>query len=126
VAVRSKSVCRHPGCGTLVDASGFCNQHKRDSVGWFKTSEGSSHERGYGPKWRKVRAAILRRDNWLCQPCLRQGHNTHASEVDHIISKADGGVDDPLNLQAICAACHKAKTASERGGAVKKSAPDRR
>jgi len=36
-----------------------------------------------------------------------------ATEVDHVIGKANGGTDDPGNLQAINHDCHKEKTALE-------------
>tara|TARA_A100001391_G_scaffold162143_2_gene121092 strand:- start:3828 stop:3992 length:165 start_codon:yes stop_codon:yes gene_type:complete len=38
---------------------------------------------------------------------------TPATEVDHIVGKAQGGTDAPDNLEAICKVCHQAKTASE-------------
>ena len=38
---------------------------------------------------------------------------TAAKEVDHILAKANGGTDDPNNLQSICVACHREKTAKE-------------
>jgi hypothetical protein len=41
--------------------------------------------------------------------CLRCGDK--ATEVDHIIELANGGTDDVDNLQPLCSACHKAKTA---------------
>ena len=37
------------------------------------------------------------------------------SEVDHIQPKSRGGRDTLVNLQALCAPCHRAKTARERG-----------
>lgn len=36
-----------------------------------------------------------------------------AVAVDHIVPKAEGGNDDPENLQAICKRCHKLKTEME-------------
>ena len=36
-----------------------------------------------------------------------------AKEVDHIITKAKGGTDDPDNLQSLCVQCHREKTARE-------------
>lgn len=87
-------------------------------TGWSKLSR---HERGYGYKWEKLRKRILSRDKYLCQPCLASGRPTPANEVDHIKPKADGGTDDPANLQAICRRCHRAKTINDndktRGGA---------
>lgn len=55
----------------------------------------------------------MTRDNWLCQPCLREGRTTPARECDHITPKAEGGTDAPENLQAICIPCHRAKTDAE-------------
>jgi 5-methylcytosine-specific restriction protein A len=59
---------------------------------------------------------MLKRDYGLCIPCMKQGRATAATEVDHIINKANGGTDDDDNLQSICSSCHKDKTAAERQG----------
>lgn len=67
-----------------------------------------------GRPWRRKRDAVLVRDKYLCQPCLAQGRYTEATEVDHIVTRANGGTDAWDNLQAICTDCHKAKTARDR------------
>ena len=97
--------------------------HKPSSIQRNKPKHNWSHtktttQRGYGYAWQKLRKVILARDYYLCQPCKRKGLLTEASEVDHIKEKANGGTDDPDNLQAICTPCHRAKT-----GAGKKSRP---
>lgn len=56
---------------------------------------------------------VLMRDGGLCQPCRRDGRVTPATEVDHIVPKAEGGTDSHDNLQAICTACHREKTQQE-------------
>jgi len=87
--------------------------------GWPTTSR---HERGYGSSWDRLRIAVLKRDNGLCQCSDCQGGKirlTIANEVDHIVPKAKGGTDDMSNLQAINSVCHKAKTASEQGLTLK-------
>jgi 5-methylcytosine-specific restriction protein A len=81
--------------------------------GWHKTSR---HARGYGSRWVKLRAIIMQRDQYLCQPCLRTGRPTPATAVDHITAKAAGGTDDPSNLECVCDRCHKAKTQAEATG----------
>ena len=81
-------------------------------TGW-KHDRRSRHERGYGTAWDKLRKQAMTRDDWLCQPCLRKGRATPATECDHITPKSQGGTDDLDNLQAICTDCHKAKTAQE-------------
>jgi len=77
--------------------------------GW-STTKGTRQERGYGAAWQKTRAAVMARDQWLCQPCKTKGRLTPAKECDHITPKFEGGTDSHSNLQAICTPCHKAKT----------------
>ncbi len=85
--------------------------------GWSATSSASTTARGYGWAWQKLRDRILKRDAGLCQPCKRRGHVTpNCRAVDHIRNKAQGGGDNEANLQTICTACHKAKTAAEARG----------
>jgi 5-methylcytosine-specific restriction endonuclease McrA len=61
--------------------------------------------------WRMLRVAVLDRDLWLCQ--IRGPGCTHgATEVDHIVARADGGaVLDPANCRAACAWCNRARGA---------------
>ncbi|WP_233615138.1 HNH endonuclease [Citrobacter sp. FDAARGOS_156] len=73
----------------------------------------SRHERGYGSKWDIKRARILKRDNHLCQNCLRTGRAVAATTVDHIKAKAHGGTDDDSNLESLCWPCHRSKTGRE-------------
>lgn len=75
----------------------------------------SRHERGLGTEWDRVRAIVMRRDKWLCQPCQRAGRVTPATECDHIVPRSKGGKCSTANAEAICADCHQAKTASENG-----------
>lgn len=68
---------------------------------------------------------MLERDEWLCQcrHCKASGANRVASEVDHVIPKAKARqlgwtterMDDPSNLVAINAECHKRKTVEDDG-----------
>jgi 5-methylcytosine-specific restriction enzyme A len=64
-----------------------------------------------GRPWRRLRIAILERDNYLCQcdGCTRLGLVRVANEVDHIIPLSRGGTDDETNLRAINSECHKKK-----------------
>jgi 5-methylcytosine-specific restriction protein A len=80
---------------------------------WSATSRGSRHQRGYGWEWEKQRKRILDRDRHLCQKCLREGQARPATDVDHVVSRGQGGSEGDDNLQALCRACHKAKTALE-------------
>ena len=114
MATRAPRPCREPACRHLSrDGSGYCEHHVKQSSGWTRESRGSAHSRGYGATWRKIRTATLRRDKYLCQPCAKYGFVTPATEVDHIVNKAEGGTDEQDNLQSICHQCHKAKTQQE-------------
>lgn len=57
----------------------------------------------------------MKRDQRLCQPCLKENRVSPANAVDHIVAKARGGSDDLANLQAICRACHLDKTLTDAG-----------
>ncbi|HEM8654880.1 HNH endonuclease [Klebsiella aerogenes] len=106
--------CRKRGCaGTTTDRSGYCEKHRNE--GWQQHQQGKSrHERGYGSQWDIKRARILKRDNHLCQNCLRSGRAVPAKTVDHIKAKAHGGTDEDSNLESLCWPCHRTKTGRER------------
>lgn len=78
-----------------------------------------------GRPWRRKRDAAMARDKFMCQPCQRAGRITLADEVDHIIPQAEGGTDDPSNLQAICEGCHVEKTKAEAARGANRSHPRR-
>lgn len=68
------------------------------------------------PKKRKAltpyqRASVAAAQEWRCNAC---GVLFKALwHVDHVVPLADGGADDPCNMQALCANCHCSKTAEE-------------
>lgn len=113
---RTPKACRKRGCrNTTKDRSGYCDEHKGD--GWQQYKPGQTrHQRGYGTVWDRRRMRILARDGGLCCEHRRQGVAVVAKHVDHIIPKSQGGTDDDGNLQSLCAACHRAKTAREGRG----------
>lgn len=65
------------------------------------------------PAWRRVRAAVLVRDGFVCQ--IRGPKcKVDATQVDHIIRPEDGGGwYDLENLRGACAWCNRS-----RGGKV--------
>lgn len=71
-----------------------------------------------GRPWRRLRDIILARDLYTCQHCGKVGGRL---ELDHIKNIADGGTDDPNNLQILCNQCHAKKTQTESlTGGIKK------
>lgn len=103
--------CTKPGCKKYASYRGKCADHQPEP--WASNKGKSRHERGYGSLWDKVRKRVLLRDSYLCVPCRKQGRLTQASQVDHIINKAQCGGDEMSNLQSICYNCHKSKTLKE-------------
>lgn len=106
--------CNKPGCAGVV-RSGVCD--KCGPVGQGKDraydqGRGSANERGYGHRWRRLRLMFLRAHP-LCVECQRVGRVVPATDVDHIVTKRDGGTDAWDNLQALCHACHSRKTMTE-------------
>lgn len=64
--------------------------------------------RGSTRSWRRLRAFVLDRDGHRCRVPLPDGRECgqYATHADHIITRADGGTDDPDNLRAACADCN--------------------
>ena len=73
-----------------------------------------------GRPWRRLRDQILLRDLYTCQHC-RQVFEPKDLVCDHIVNSAQGGTDDPTNLQTLCNPCHDKKTHAESmAGGIKK------
>jgi 5-methylcytosine-specific restriction protein A len=74
----------------------------------------SAARRGYGPRWRRARAAYLRRHP-LCVSCAAAGRLEPATVVDHVVPHRGDAVLfwNKRNWAALCKPCHDAKTARE-------------
>jgi 5-methylcytosine-specific restriction endonuclease McrA len=66
------------------------------------------------PRWKVVRLAVKRRDNFCCVKCGKAGQQL---EVDHIkpVREAPELAFEMSNLQSLCKSCHSAKTKIECG-----------
>ena len=92
---RPLKVCRHAGCHELTrDPSGYCPKHKDAAEArarkWKAEQDSqreSAYRRGYGARWRKLRAQILM-DEPLCRECRKAGRIVPATDVDHIVDSA--------------------------------------
>lgn len=72
----------------------------------------------------KLRFKVFSRDNFTCQYCGKKPPQV-VLEVDHAISRKDGGEDDIMNLITSCFACNRGKgkesvTSVERTKLLKK------
>ncbi len=77
----------------------------------------NSHQRGYGGKdWEETRKRILKRDKWTCQMCQAPLYSKGSKpNVDHKISKENGGSEEDSNLWVLCPSCHSKKGAKTDG-----------
>lgn len=69
----------------------------------------SAAKRGYGSKWRLIRAAFLK-----AHPVCDCG--AKATEADHAVPLREGGSNAWSNLRPKCKPCHSRKTATLDGG----------
>lgn len=122
---KAPTACRRPGCAGLV-RGGVCSkcgpvtERSNWDAYYRERNTVSRHKRGYGWTWEKLRAMVLA-DEPLCRQCHAAGVVAAAVTVDHIIPKAWGGTDETENLQALCASCHRDKTARERRGRLQRA-----
>lgn len=62
------------------------------------------HQRASSRAWRRLRAAVLERDDYRCQT---PDCPATATEVHHVVPVAQGGaMFDVANLVSLCRACH--------------------
>lgn len=111
--------CRNCGEPTL-NLSGYCDSCSSLASGWQTKQAREIHERRiyHTPLWRRLRAAVFRRDGGLCRECLRQGRVAPGTEVDHVVPLSEGGGNDLANLQLLCRECHRRKTSTPGAGSV--------
>lgn len=61
-------------------------------------------------RWPSLRARVLRRDDYLCQQCLRYGKHRAATTVHHCFpaGRYPGYAWAAWNLVSLCSRCHDA------------------
>lgn len=102
--------CSAGGCSTLVyDHSGRCARHVREP--WTKQTA-KPVKRITGRRLQTLRHQLFR-DHPLCRQCEREGRFRRATVRDHVIPLAEGGTDEPDNIQGLCDECHELKSARE-------------
>ena len=134
---RAKKPCSQCGCPALDDGDKrYCEKHERAEPRKqhrvYDAQRGSSHQRGYGARWRKLRLCIIARDPFcmigeICDPIdpvkkTRSGRRAPSTDVDHIVPREAGGSDHEENLQGACHECHSWKTATQDSKFAKKKA----
>lgn len=110
--LRPSRLCKHPGCGRVAEANGYCKLHQSYAKQISYVKDKDIHNM-YSHKWQKVSKAFLAKHPW-CAECLRQDETwTPATVVDHI--KPHRGNQslfwDRNNWQPLCKHHHDQKTA---------------
>lgn len=76
-----------------------------------KDTRASASRRGYNSEWQALRRAVPR------TPCALTGAPWRPYfHLDHIVPLAEGGTNDPSNLQWLSPSAHAQKTAQQDGG----------
>lgn len=91
-------------CGVVVAQGSRCEPCQTGFLQGQSQRRGSTANRGYGSAWQRISQSILERDGYRCYLC-----GGWADTADHLISKRDGGTDDPENLAAACRSCNSSK-----------------
>lgn len=106
-----KSPCLVERCPNLATYRGRCSLHSKQN----DRSISRAGKQTYGKKrWRLVRNAVFG-DEPFCRECMKEGRETLATCVDHIIPIQDGGDKYARsNLQPLCDSCHSVKTRQEQ------------
>jgi 5-methylcytosine-specific restriction protein A len=106
---RALKPCSSPGCPEYT-TGGRCEGCRRRA----DKARGTQRERGYGGRWRTIRARKLRRDP-QCEGWPVPGSCTRpATEVDHI--DGDTANVHASNLRSLCGTCHRRRTAHDQPG----------
>lgn len=75
-----------------------------------------------GRKLQALRRRLLT-EQPLCVACQKHGRIRAAEHRDHILALANGGKDVESNTQALCAECHREKTAADLGKTYRPPTP---
>jgi len=112
--VRAGRNCTRPGCPGIVrdGVCSVCGSVRSERNQQYDARRGTAAQRGYGARWRKLRAMQLRRQP-LCEQCIKNGRIVTATEVHHIEAKRDGGPDAFENFMSLCKSCHSKVTAEQ-------------
>jgi hypothetical protein len=85
--------------------SGFLLKGKMKKTDWHSVYHVEARTKQDIDDWEVIRDFVLDRDNYICQACKK--HFVAAKlTAHHIISRADGGLDDLDNLITLCEPCH--------------------
>lgn len=103
--------CSWPTCGQRV-TTGRCAQHQTPSSGKGWHASPLAPSRISGRRLQRLRLQLFANEP-LCRLCAEAGRTRLAEIRDHIIPLAEGGTDDPTNIQPLCRECSDQKSQRE-------------
>lgn len=110
-------VCRSPDCGEIAPQGGLCPSCRRAEWREVDRRRPSAAERGYGERWRRIRAAFLR-EQPICVDCGGRAHVADHDPISRVelVRQGDPDPDAFHHLRPRCASCHNRRTARDDGG----------
>ncbi len=101
-------MCGAAVCSAIVpNGVKYCERHRRE-----KQWRGGDSRRSGTTAHKARRLRVLRRDGYRCQ--LRyEGCSGMATDMDHVVSLAEGGADSDDNSAGSCPSCHAKKSSIE-------------
>ena len=115
--INKKKLCSKHGIYNAIESPQCPKCKKVSNKTYDSTMRAKDRAKIYNSiQWKDIRIKALVRDEMMCVICRRNGVDTQAKEVDHIIELQDRQdlaykLD---NLQSLCKTCHSIKTAKEK------------
>lgn len=102
--------CNAAGCNVLTRER-HCDRHAKEKQQWTRGMQSRESQQLYGWRWSKASKQFIR-EHPLCVECEGRGKTTASHCTDHIVPHRGNEVLfwDEDNWQALCRACHDAKT----------------
>ena len=101
--------CAMPSCPALVPSGqARCLIHAPSSAHGWRNDD----QRIRGRRLQRLRDQLFTSEP-LCRACKAAGRTALATIRDHIVPLAEGGTDEPSNIQPLCRECSDRKTQQE-------------
>lgn len=113
-----KKICNKFGCNNLINLKDkYCDTHKlefkKQVKRWRKDYDDRRKDDKYkkfykSTEWKRLRDYVLKRDNYICQECIKEDKITTCNTVHHIVEVREdfSKALNEDNLVTLCHECH--------------------